>query len=102
MSLSESLNQSSFLRQSTANISGSMISIRKDFAPADELTTEREVAKNLLAEISTEKIGKITEPKASEPITKLEPMTCFKCDGSKLNKKGKTCKKCDGTGVIDV
>jgi DnaJ-class molecular chaperone len=25
---------------------------------------------------------------------------CFKCDGSKINKKGKTCKKCGGTGKL--
>ncbi len=25
-------------------------------------------------------------------------MVCFKCDGSKMNKKGKPCKKCNGTG----
>lgn len=28
-------------------------------------------------------------------------MTCFKCDGSGINKKGKACKKCNGTGKID-
>jgi len=25
---------------------------------------------------------------------------CFKCDGSKVNKKGKPCKKCNGTGKL--
>jgi len=26
---------------------------------------------------------------------------CFKCHGSKLNKKGKSCKKCSGTGILN-
>ena len=25
---------------------------------------------------------------------------CFKCDGSKVNKRGKPCKKCNGTGKL--
>lgn len=27
-----------------------------------------------------------------------EVIACFKCDGTKVNKKGKECKKCQGTG----
>ena len=29
-------------------------------------------------------------------------MICFKCEGSKINKKGKTCKKCNGTGMFGL
>jgi hypothetical protein len=29
-----------------------------------------------------------------------EQMTCYKCHGSKINKKGRPCKKCSGTGVF--
>lgn len=29
-----------------------------------------------------------------------EQMTCYKCQGSKINKKGRPCKKCSGTGIF--
>ena len=29
-------------------------------------------------------------------------MTCYKCQGSKINKKGRPCKKCSGTGVFSM
>lgn len=29
-----------------------------------------------------------------------ETVNCFKCDGKKVNKKGKECKKCNGTGLF--
>lgn len=33
-------------------------------------------------------------------MNKEESIECFKCDGSGLNKRGKTCKKCQGTGAL--
>lgn len=31
----------------------------------------------------------------------MKIITCFKCNGSKVNKSKKPCKKCNGTGIID-
>ena len=31
-----------------------------------------------------------------------EQMTCYKCNGTKINKRGRQCKKCSGTGVFAV
>jgi DnaJ-class molecular chaperone len=37
-------------------------------------------------------------PKPEERME--QEVTCFKCLGAKMNKRGKPCKKCSGTGLI--
>lgn len=43
-----------------------------------------------------------TEPSSLLAPTEVDPSypECFKCDGKKINKKGKPCKKCNGTGKM--
>ena len=48
-----------------------------------------------------------TEVKVGEPVGESseedrveKEVACWKCNGSKKNKKGNQCKKCDGTGLI--
>jgi DnaJ-class molecular chaperone len=36
----------------------------------------------------------------NEQQESIETTECFRCDGTKLNKKGNSCKKCDGTGQL--
>ena len=79
----------------------------------DQLNTERVLVKNidslfedLEAEKKTEDISKPVESPVTEVISKPvessveKEVACWKCNGSKKNKKGKQCKKCDGTGLI--
>eukprot|EP00351_Strombidinopsis_sp_SopsisLIS2011_P002181 CAMPEP_0116876468 /NCGR_PEP_ID=MMETSP0463-20121206/8400_1 /TAXON_ID=181622 /ORGANISM="Strombidinopsis sp, Strain SopsisLIS2011" /LENGTH=77 /DNA_ID=CAMNT_0004523083 /DNA_START=603 /DNA_END=836 /DNA_ORIENTATION=+ len=45
----------------------------------------------------------INKPKTAEMIQKpiSDGMVCYKCNGTKMNKKGtKTCKKCEGSGIF--
>ena len=37
---------------------------------------------------------------SSEEDCVEKEVACWKCNGSKKNKKGNQCKKCDGTGLI--
>jgi DnaJ-class molecular chaperone len=45
------------------------------------------------------------QPEKSELEENIAPenedfIACYRCNGSKINKKGRTCRKCEGTGVI--
>jgi len=35
-----------------------------------------------------------------EEAIQHDPITCFKCLGSTVNKQGLPCRKCNGTGII--
>ena len=37
-----------------------------------------------------------------ENSSENQKIECFRCDGTKFNKKGKTCKKCRGTGFFET
>ena len=45
--------------------------------------------------------GQIEEKKPEMPAEPVETAPCFRCDGTKVNKKGNPCKKCRATGVIE-
>ena len=40
------------------------------------------------------------EEKEEERIDDDEAIECFRCDGSKVNKRGLPCRRCNGTGKI--
>lgn len=43
----------------------------------------------------------ILRAEEEEKIENEEPLVCFRCDGSKVNKKGLPCRRCNGSGVLD-
>jgi hypothetical protein len=42
----------------------------------------------------------ILRPENEEEHIDDEGMQCFKCDGSKVNRKGMPCRRCNGSGVL--
>jgi DnaJ-class molecular chaperone len=56
---------------------------------------------NLNDTLKSENLSGLGKPSdKSELKTSSEKVPCHRCDGSKLNRKGKKCKKCQGTGLM--
>jgi len=84
---------------------------REDLVSSAQVSTQPQSAK--VQPVEEKQIEPVVEPMKAPVVEKEiisaesseeecieQEVTCWKCNGSKRNKKGKPCKKCEGSGFI--